>query len=54
MEEKIYAALGIERRPDASLESIEGGGDAAEPSGESPAVPSGEPPAAPEPEERAA
>ncbi|MBA2256121.1 MAG: recombinase RecA [Thermoleophilaceae bacterium] len=53
MEEKIYAALGIERRPDAPLESIEGGADAAEPS-ESPAEPSGESPAAPEPEERAA
>jgi hypothetical protein len=46
MEEKIYAALGIERRPDAPLERIEGGADAAEQNGESPA--------APEPEERAA
>ncbi|MDP8909803.1 MAG: hypothetical protein M3N47_11980 [Chloroflexota bacterium] len=35
MEEKIYAALGIERGPEAPLESIEGGADAVAPNDES-------------------
>jgi recombination protein RecA len=51
MEEQIYAALGVERRAEVPLESVEGGGDAAEVGAE--ATVNGKPATA-EPKERAA
>jgi recombination protein RecA len=51
MEEQIYAALGVERRPDAPLESVDGGGEAG---GEIATATNGKPATAEEPKERAA